>query len=128
MHRLWYSSTERLRDRWLVFARHIIVVHDLWGMRDFAQTLSNERTSGNGALALWFSFQCFRRTAPQIYSLFFLPDARTQWGAQENRWVDCGLGIAELAAHVRRHKASPNDGPAQRFGDSGTGGEPPSVS
>jgi hypothetical protein len=32
---------------------------------------------------------------------------RLQWGADENHWVDCGLSIAELTAHVRRHKAEP---------------------
>ncbi len=55
---------------------------------------------------------------------------RLQWG-EENHWVDCGLSIAELAAHVRRHKAepdaSPNGGPARPSGNSGVGGGPPSV-
>ncbi len=57
---------------------------------------------------------------------------RLQWGAQENHWVDCGLIIAELAAHVRRHKAepgaSPNGGPAERLGNSGVTEGSPSVS
>ena len=58
---------------------------------------------------------------------------RLRWGARENHWVDCGLSIAELAAHVRRHKAEhdapPNGGPASRSGDSGaSGGGSPSVS
>ena len=47
---------------------------------------------------------------------------RLQWGAQGNHWVDCGLSIAELAAHVRKHKAEPgtpaNDCPAGPFNES----------
>jgi len=30
---------------------------------------------------------------------------RLQWGADENHWVDCGLSVAQLAAHVRQHKS-----------------------
>lgn len=32
---------------------------------------------------------------------------RLQWGAEENHWVDCGLSVAELAAHVRKYRAEP---------------------
>jgi hypothetical protein len=57
---------------------------------------------------------------------------RLQWGADENHWVDCGLSIAELAAHIRRHQAelstSPNRGPASPPANSSSDGGPPSVS
>lgn len=29
---------------------------------------------------------------------------RLQWGENENHWVECGLSVAELAAHIRRQK------------------------
>jgi len=57
---------------------------------------------------------------------------RLQWGADENHWVDCGLSIAQLAAHVRSQRAepvaAPNGGPATQLGNSGVANGPPSVS
>jgi len=34
---------------------------------------------------------------------------RLHWGKEENHWVDCGLSVAELAAHIRNQKAEQKD-------------------